>query len=1096
VAGLFNPPRIFNAVERPRLFRLIDENLDRGNILVVGQAAQGKSTLAASFLHAREVPVLWISLTSQDNNYLELYEKLLQRLGAFKKGPGHAGQWQVPQSTLGAGEDRVRHYEALSTLLHQLENRVCVVFDDFQVLDETLSGFELIQYLVESRYENLLMFLLSRTLPGFDFAKLRMNRQIFILENDNLAFTQKETRDFFRQTAKELSIDYEKIYKITHGWAGGLTLVSESMRQLKDMARLPARLSADLFSFFSQEIYDRLDPAVQKFLMTVSILETMDTESVDHLTGVREAQDILSRLEKRNLFIQRFYTETGEMKFRLHDLFRQFLLNNLTASVDGQALSALYRKAGLFFWGRKEPEQAVSYLVNAGSFPDIVKIIRIKGIDYLIKGRMSEPERWIGYLPEKLIETDPWLLFFKTMTRRIKGGRKNVARLETALRQFEKSGDDRGVLLCTGFLIEAAVFIRLPSARVNEWIDKGEQKLKGLGPSHLYPLARALLWQQIGLGYIAGSGNIPKGISACRNAILLSRQIKNTGLELNASVTMTFGHVQAADFIAARQMLSRVEQMAAGAIHPEYRALKGIVDIELALKNGEFDTAGELLETSQNEIEKFGLIFLYPAFVEINACYLAFTSRYDEAWSMADHLNDFSILEGNDFYSSISLRIRAIIDLYRQDYSAALQWISRAANGLDKARKGDLQYFLATQLKGILLFLTGSPEKAEPLLEKALAFFLKISSDLSASETALVLGLVLCETGNRTKGCQYLQQGIETAERNRYAVFPMLEGRMLSRALVQAVICDPSLAHRNHVLNLTAKIRETVFLEQMGAALAGLKKKEQATAKEQLRPLYKQVLPKITIRSLGEFGVYKSDNPDDPVVFEGSRPILLLKAIVYHGGRDIPRDILIDNLWPDADAASGEKNFKINLHRLRKTIEASPKKQFGYSYVLLRSGLISLDPQLVQIDTDRFMQLGNQGRQCEQVKQPEQALALYEEAVTLYRGDYFAEEPYIEWLRHKRDLYRTRYMEILEQKARLHEELDQADKAIETWQTVLQTDPFFEKAYQNLMILYTDTGRRHTALSLFENCRMVFEEELGVVPDNRTRQIYEQILAR
>ena len=135
-----------------------------------------------------------------------------------------------------------------------------------------------------------------------------------------------------------------------------------------------------------------------------------------------------------------------------------------------------------------------------------------------------------------------------------------------------------------GYLIEAAVFVRQPSRKIREWIKKGEKQLQSIGRKNRYPWARALLWQEIGLGYIAGDGNIPKGISACKNAILLGRQIHNEDLVLNASITLTFGYVQAGDFANAQQMLSKIKNLTSEGRHPEYRALKGIVDIDFALK--------------------------------------------------------------------------------------------------------------------------------------------------------------------------------------------------------------------------------------------------------------------------------------------------------------------------------------------------------------------------------------------------------------------------------------------------------------------------------------------------------------------------------
>jgi DNA-binding SARP family transcriptional activator len=126
----------------------------------------------------------------------------------------------------------------------------------------------------------------------------------------------------------------------------------------------------------------------------------------------------------------------------------------------------------------------------------------------------------------------------------------------------------------------------------------------------------------------------------------------------------------------------------------------------------------------------------------------------------------------------------------------------------------------------------------------------------------------------------------------------------------------------------------------------------------------------------------------------------------------------------------------------------------------------------------------------------DKALELYDSAAELYKGDYFAEEPYLEWILRKRDLLRTKYLEVLERKARLHEELDQIQKAVETWQHILDMEPYSETAYQNLMILYADSGQKNKAREVFEECLLVFKNELGIEPDKEIFNIYDKIKSR
>jgi DNA-binding SARP family transcriptional activator len=88
--------------------------------------------------------------------------------------------------------------------------------------------------------------------------------------------------------------------------------------------------------------------------------------------------------------------------------------------------------------------------------------------------------------------------------------------------------------------------------------------------------------------------------------------------------------------------------------------------------------------------------------------------------------------------------------------------------------------------------------------------------------------------------------------------------------------------------------------------------------------------------------------------WEGRQPQLLLKAIIAHGLKGVPKDVLMEDLWPEASPDLTEKNFKVNLHRLRKVLEPAMDKTFGSSYVHLKANLVSLDPELCQVASMSF----------------------------------------------------------------------------------------------------------------------------------------------
>ncbi|MCD4721663.1 MAG: protein MalT [Desulfobacula sp.] len=1092
----YSTPHISDVVKRPRLFLVLDENFHHQNFLITGQAAQGKSTLVASYLQQSDSPSLWFHLSEDDADHTKLSDKIVRGIHELSGQNGEKTDGFIPDTTLGTEKGLLRHIEGLSLILQDLTTPVIIVLDEFESLDETSSGFQFIKGILNGRFDKLKFFILSRSMPRFNIPRLKMEHNIFVLNNDDLAFTLEETRSFFAGYDQVKSIDIERIHQITDGWAGGLTLVSESIRQFKTLQKLPDRLSSEVFDYFSHEIYKNLPGRIREFLTETSVLDTIDLEIVNHLFEPVDALEILTELEKRNLFIQRIDSDYSCPKFKYHNLFRDFLLQDFLKTRGSEACKSLNRKAGQFFWERKDHEQAMNYFSQADAFSDIVGIIKIKGTDYIVNGKMSGLEKWITHLPDEMIQNDPWLIFFLTMTRRIRGGKKNIRDFQKALVLFEQAHDLRGMLLSVAYLIEAAVFIRQPSGMILEWIKKGEKQLRLIRQKSRYPWARASLWQKIGLGYIAGDGNIPKGVSACRNAILLGKQISNPDLVLNASITMTFGYVQAGDFVNARQMLLKIKETTKEGQHPEYRALKGIVDIDFALKNGRFDVARQLLTRSEADIEKFGLIFLYPGFVEAKALHLVYTKKFDEAQQMANHLNDFSILEGNDFYKGISHRIKALSFLQERKLKEADHQIQKALKELDLAQKGDIHHFLAQQLAGMILFKNQEFLKAKNMLNPALEYFERISSDLCCSEACFALGLISWELNEMETAFNYLSRGLENAFQEGYVFFPLISERVLIKVLLLMAAYDKIKSIEPYVISLILHCDQASVFEEMDRILASGKQRGKNRVIKNLRPVYKGLLPGIRIETLGQFNILSGNKVLDNKAFEGARPILLLKSIVLHGSKDIPKEILIDDLWPKATAKAGDKNFKINLHRLRKAIEPDPKKEFGYSYIIQKAGLISLDPELVTIDVDEFIAFGVRAVENERNNKFETALKFYEKAVGIYKGDYFAEEPYLEWISRKRDLFQARYGKLLQKKAMLHEELDQIDKAVETWQLILAADPYFEPAYQNLMILYADSGQKNRAMDVFRECRSLLKTDLGTEPDVQTFNIYSKIKFR
>ena len=73
----------------------------------------------------------------------------------------------------------------------------------------------------------------------------------------------------------------------------------------------------------------------------------------------------------------------------------------------------------------------------------------------------------------------------------------------------------------------------------------------------------------------------------------------------------------------------------------------------------------------------------------------------------------------------------------------------------------------------------------------------------------------------------------------------------------------------------------------------------------------------LKINTLGQFAM---ERDGEAVRFSGKvqqKPLLLLKALIAFGGREVKEEQLCDALWPDAEGDLAHRSFETTLYRLR-----------------------------------------------------------------------------------------------------------------------------------------------------------------------------------
>jgi LuxR family maltose regulon positive regulatory protein len=315
------------------------------------------------------------------------------------------------------------------------------VLDDLHLLREP-SVYELLEYLINSLPPNMRVVVATRQDPPLGLARRRARGEVAEIQFQDLNFSEDETRALANQRLG-LNLSNQEVSQLhsrTEGWAVGLRLLTTSLSQ--SPGHRTALLQNDLhgsrriFDFLAEEVLDRQEPDLRKFLLETSILSLLRPEVCDALTGRTDSSQVLEALYRRSLFV--VAADEAETSFRYHDLFADFLRKRLRSERPDQ-WAELHRHAG---GAEKAPGDRLHHWIAAGQWDVAAEEIEAIGPEYARRGFVLTLQRWISELPEQARLERPRLLYLlghAIWTQREFSQAQPY--LEQALAGFRRNGD-------------------------------------------------------------------------------------------------------------------------------------------------------------------------------------------------------------------------------------------------------------------------------------------------------------------------------------------------------------------------------------------------------------------------------------------------------------------------------------------------------------------------------------------------------------------------------------------------------------------------------------------------------------------------------
>jgi DNA-binding SARP family transcriptional activator/class 3 adenylate cyclase len=250
-------------------------------------------------------------------------------------------------------------------------------------------------------------------------------------------------------------------------------------------------------------------------------------------------------------------------------------------------------------------------------------------------------------------------------------------------------------------------------------------------------------------------------------------------------------------------------------------------------------------------------------------------------------------------------------------------------------------------------------------------------------------------------------------------------------------------------------------------------------------------MSELEFRMLGPLEVRRGG---DVLPLPPGRPRALLALLLLRANTVVAADQLIDELWRGDPPRTAGHALQVHVANLRKLLDEPGRDRGGAPVLATRRPGYVLEVAPEQCDARRFEQLTASGGRALDEGRPDEAAALFADALALWRGPVLADladEPFI-----TADATRLAELRLVTTERRVEAELALGHHAEVTGEleALVQQHPLRERLWAHLMVALYRSGRQADALAAYQRVRTVLAEELGLEPTPELRRLETAVL--
>lgn len=1017
LSSKFRMPRLVNVLSRDRLNRLFSNAQERRLICVAAGAGYGKTILAADAVSAGNVPVAWYRLDSRDRD-LGVFAACLEA-AFYKAFPElcRTGGGENRQDTTGVILPRTRLRRLALCLDRAAPGPAFLVLDDFHLVDHSPDICRAVEQLLETLPENILVIVLSRRETPLRLSRLRAGGHVLDINENDLAFTLEEIGAYYTRPGGIAAAGNQlaRIRDKTGGWAAGLALFKYAFQGRTD-SEIEDRIAAfsgshqHVSAYLGENYFDAQPLRIREFMLKANLLPEIDATRCREIFSVPDAKEILDRLVRHHLLV--FPACGGADTFYFHHLLRDFLSEKIKQVFSGAQIRQLHRDIATALED-EDPFSAMDHAVRAGDYEAAARMIEVNEIKFFLRGNLLFAEQCIRNIPERIRAERPQLLFFQAQMLTYYGRPgKAMEKLRSALKLFRSRGAVEKEVKCvvdlgslyyfTGHVAEAKLLMEQVLQKVDD-------------TSTTYMIAMTYL---IFLSSVLGE---------FKTARTYTRQAKETILaypEFEGQVGMilirtsqAYFHYIRGDFSLSRDVNQKLLKSATELDVEACLPLVYYQNAATCAKEFEFSRGLEFARQGLKVCEDMALNDSKKAWVFLAGAENCLgLGRTGEAREFIDRGSALFEAPGNRWGLANAWELAARVCLAENEIPSAKAYIEDAfdlirGRGLVLTR-GILENTMARIMileKNYAGALEQLGRARQPLAQAAFHLF----------ENSLLYARATAGSGRISEAVEYMDKALNLSKQKNYGRF--LEEEM---AWIREI---PGLG--------------TLLPENPEGAGAGL------------------IPGQMAVTLLGQFRICINGCALDLSQCKSTHALTIFKYLAAHSRAGfIPREVLIELIWPEQDLGKTGKRFNMAMSSLRRLLEPDLPPRAPSAYILRKKDTYCLDRSgRISIDIREFDRLADTARTLEK-DDPEAAADLRIKAEALYQGPFLGEDLYQEWCIPIREALQAEHLRNLRAIADFFESRQDHPAAIGYTRKILAVDPYDGSAYKKMMRLCGAAG--------------------------------------